>query len=127
MSDQPTGTGWQGPDGTWYSATMPEQPAGETWAAPKERLIAAPSPVTRPEFTIKPPARWSGLATASMVLGVLWVFWLGSVLAVIFGHIALAQTSGDVQMGGRSMAIVGVILGWIGIGTLALFIALRLA
>ena len=36
-------------------------------------------------------ARTSGLAIASMVLGIVWVFWLGSILAVIFGHVALSQ------------------------------------
>jgi len=125
MSDQQTG--WQGSDGTWHSATMPQPPSGEQWGAPKERLVAAQSPVARPEFTIKPPARWSGLATASMVLGVLWLFWLGSVLAVIFGHIALARTARNPDVGGHSMAVVGVILGWLGIATLALLIVLKVA
>ena len=38
-----------------------------------------------------PSARTSGLAIASLVLGIVWVFWLGSLLAVIFGHVALSQ------------------------------------
>jgi hypothetical protein len=27
----------------------------------------------------------NGLAIASMVLGIVWVYWLGSVLALVFG------------------------------------------
>ncbi|MGH7703636.1 MAG: DUF4190 domain-containing protein, partial [Gemmatimonadales bacterium] len=32
--------------------------------------------------------RTSGLAIASLVLGILWLGWVGSLLAVIFGHSA---------------------------------------
>jgi hypothetical protein len=53
-----------------------------------------------------------------MVLGILWLFWLGSILAVIFGHISLAQIKKDSSIGGRGMAIAGVALGWIGIAVL---------
>ena len=35
--------------------------------------------------------RNNGLAIASMVLGIVWVYWIGSILAVIFGHVALSQ------------------------------------
>ena len=56
----------------------------------------------------------SGLAIASMVLGILWVFFIGSILAVIFGHVALSQikkSGGSVR--GRGMAIAGLVLGYI--------------
>ncbi|MGC0422276.1 DUF4190 domain-containing protein [Embleya sp. AB8] len=61
----------------------------------------------------------NGLAIASMILGIVWLYWLGSLLAVIFGHIALAQTARTGQQG-RGMAIAGVVLGWIGMALLAL-------
>ncbi len=63
----------------------------------------------------------NGLAIASMVLGIIWIYWLGSLLAVIFGHIALSQTARTGQ-GGRGMAIAGVVLGWVGLAFLAVFI-----
>ena len=65
--------------------------------------------------------RTNGLAIASMVLGIVWVYWIGSILAVIFGHIALSQIrrTGGVQQG-RGMAIAGVVLGWIGVATLVI-------
>ena len=64
--------------------------------------------------------RTSGLAIASMVLGILWIFYIGSILAVIFGHIAISQTGKDPTLRGRGMAIAGLVLGYIGIGLLAL-------
>lgn len=62
--------------------------------------------------------RTNGLAIASMVLGILWVYWIGSILAVIFGHRAIRQIdhSGGLE-GGRGMATAGLVLGYIGIVT----------
>ncbi len=55
------------------------------------------------------------------MLGVTWWGWIGSVLAVVFGHIALAQIREHGQ-GGRGMAIAGLVLGYIGMALLALFV-----
>jgi hypothetical protein len=52
------------------------------------------------------------------VLGILWLYWVGSILAVIFGHIALSQIRHTGQ-GGRGLAIAGLVLGYVG---LALFL-----
>jgi hypothetical protein len=60
----------------------------------------------------------NGLAITSMILGIIWVYWLGSILAVIFGHIALSQIKRFGQRG-RGMAIAGLILGYLGVATLA--------
>jgi hypothetical protein len=65
-----------------------------------------------------PRGSTSGLAIASMVLGILWLFWIGSILAVIFGHVSLSQTQKDPSIGGRGMAIAGLTLGWVGVGVL---------
>ena len=68
--------------------------------------------------------RTNGLAIASLVLGIVWVYWIGSILAVIFGHRAKKQidATGGAQ-GGRGLAVAGLVLGWIGIGTLTAFIS----
>ena len=58
----------------------------------------------------------NGLAIASMVLGILWLYWLGSILALIFGYVALSQIRRRGESG-RGMAIAGVVLGWIGLAT----------
>jgi hypothetical protein len=63
----------------------------------------------------------NGLAVASLVAGVLWVVWLGSFLAVAFGHTALSQIK---QSGGRQtgtgLAIAGLVMGYLGVATFAL-------
>jgi len=68
----------------------------------------------------------SGLAIASMVCGILSLFFcfcggmLLGIPAVICGHMALKQTGSErpgmpPRMGGRGMAIAGLIMGYIGI------------
>jgi hypothetical protein len=65
----------------------------------------------------------NGLAVASLVAGVVWMGWLGSFLAVIFGHVALGQIdAAGGREGGRGLAIAGLALGYLGIAFLALFI-----
>jgi hypothetical protein len=58
----------------------------------------------------------NGMAIASMVLGILWVWWIGSILALVFGYIGLNQIQQRNEQG-RGMAIAGVVLGWVGVGT----------
>ena len=72
--------------------------------------------------------RTNGMAIASLVLGIVWIWWIGSILALVFGYIARQQIrdSGGLQKGG-GMALAGIILGWIGVGLLALFIVVALA
>ena len=63
------------------------------------------------------PTSTNGMAIASLVLGILWLYWIGSILALIFGYIAKRQI--DESQGrqtGRGMAIAGIVLGWIGVG-----------
>lgn len=67
------------------------------------------------------PTRTSGMAIASMVLGILWLYWIGSLLAVIFGRIALAEIDRSRgTVGGRGMAVTGLVLGIIGLSMLGL-------
>ncbi|MCB9390658.1 MAG: DUF4190 domain-containing protein [Acidimicrobiia bacterium] len=59
------------------------------------------------------------MAIASLVLGILWLYWIGSVLAIIFGYMArrqIAESGGREQGGG--LATAGIVLGWIGVGVL---------
>lgn len=71
------------------------------------------------------PPQTNGLAVASMVLGILWLFWLGSLLAIIFGHLALRQIdSTQGTQGGRGLAIAGLVLGYVGAGTFILLVVL---
>lgn len=67
----------------------------------------------------------NGKAIASLVFGLLWMFGLGSLLAVILGHMAKNEIdrSGGRQ-GGRGIAVAGLILGWVGVVGLVGFVLL---
>jgi hypothetical protein len=73
------------------------------------------------------PQSTNGLAVASLILGI--VGWLacgvGSVLAIIFGFISHAQIrDSQGRQGGSGMAKAGIILGFVGVGLIALFFVL---
>ncbi|MGH9486081.1 MAG: DUF4190 domain-containing protein [Terriglobales bacterium] len=69
--------------------------------------------------------RANGFAIASLVLGILWLGWSGSILAIVFGHIAHNQISNaGGRQSGRGMATAGLVLGYIGLVTLIVVIAL---
>lgn len=63
------------------------------------------------------PQSTAPMAVASFVLGLLGtslLLFLGSILAVVFGHIALKQIDNSKQrLGGRGLAIAGLILGYV--------------
>jgi Domain of unknown function (DUF4190) len=63
----------------------------------------------------------NGFAIASLILGALWIYWVGSILALVFGYIGKSQIdkSGDTQ-DGRGLAIAGIVLGWIGVAVLVI-------
>lgn len=63
------------------------------------------------------------LAVASLVLGIFWIFGIGSALALIFGYVARAQIRKSGERG-DGMAIAGVVLGWVGVTTMIVIIVL---
>lgn len=89
-------------------------------------------PAPAPETLTGPPAvapavplqrSTNGLAIASMVLGIVWIYWIGSILALIFGYVAKGQIDrSQGRQTGRGMAIAGIVLGWVGIGVFTLCI-----
>jgi hypothetical protein len=94
-----------------------------------ERLTAdiTPAPTAfgsapQPPAFVQPRAttRVNPFAVASLVLSLLWIAWLGSLVGVIFGHIAMRQIarSNDTESG-SGMAIAGLVLGY---GALLLFV-----
>jgi hypothetical protein len=49
-------------------------------------------------------------------LSLLWVLWLGSAAAVVFGHIALRQIARSRETeSGSGLAIAGLVFGYIGL------------
>jgi hypothetical protein len=103
------------------------------WVADLDRIVAdvspppPPAPLAPPPYAPYLPApvyqTTNGLAVASLIAGFFWLGWLGSILAVIFGHIALGQInrSGG-REGGSGLAIAGLVLGYMGVATLLLVI-----
>jgi hypothetical protein len=101
------------------------------WVADLDRLVADVSPPP-PPAPVAPPyyqpvvayQTTNGLAVASLIAGFFWLAWFGSIVAVVFGHIALRQIK---ESGGRETgsgyAIAGLVLGYMGVVTLLLFLA----
>ncbi|MCA1823324.1 MAG: DUF4190 domain-containing protein [Mycobacteriales bacterium] len=136
MTDGPIGESpWQAPP---PGAPAPQPPAPPGWGSPPppgQQGWGTPPPYGQPPPAPPgyptpygfPPAhyqassRTNGLAIASMVLGILWIWWIGSVLALVFGYIAKRQIAERREAGG-GMATAGIVLGWIGVGTLLLAI-----
>ena len=80
-----------------------------------------PAPPARPTFVRSSPT--NGLAIASMVAGIFWLWWLGSVIAVVLGHLALRQIARTGQRG-RGLAITGLMLGYGGLSVFILTVLL---
>ena len=68
--------------------------------------------------------RESGMAITSLVLGMLWLFWIGSIVALVLGLIALRtiqRSNGCIR--GWELATAGIVLGSIGVAWLGLTLA----
>jgi len=80
-------------------------------------------------MSVTQPPRTSGLAITSMICGILGIIipYLGFILAIlgiVFGAIAIHQTGSQPNLGGRGMAIAGLVLGIIAIALWAIVISL---
>ena len=70
--------------------------------------IGAPGPVT--------VEKTSGMAIASLIFGILFLFFPLNILAIVFGHISLSQIKKSAgRLGGKGLAIAGLVLGYLGI------------
>jgi hypothetical protein len=95
---------------------IPPGPYPPAPAFPGQTLGGRYQPPPIPGYWSPPPApgfvpvtRTNGLAIASLVLGILWLFWLGSLVGLVLGLVALKQIK-DRNQGGRGIAIAGVVL-----------------
>jgi hypothetical protein len=95
------------------------------WRSELSRLT---TDVTVPIEFVRPATRLNGLAIASLVAAVVWFGWLGSLAAVVMGHVALGQIarSGGTQTG-RAAALIGTALGYFGLTTLLTIILFTIA
>ena len=98
----------------------PQPPAGRTGIPPGQQPTYGAPPGQQPAYGT-PPGQYqgrktNGLAVTSMILGILWLCWLGSILAVLFGHIGLSQIKkSQGTQTGRGFAIAGLVLGYLGV------------
>ncbi|MCI1020498.1 DUF4190 domain-containing protein [Microbacterium sp. C5A9] len=129
-AQQPYGTAQQpyGAAHQPYGSTA-QQPYGTAQQQYGARTQQAGYPIYGGQYT--PVSRpTSGLALTSLICGIAGVvlFWLflpmlASIVAVITGHMALRQIKADPSLGGRGMAIAGVIMGYVMVAFLVLSIA----
>jgi hypothetical protein len=84
--------------------------------------------VTAPVVFVRPERRVNPLAIGSLVAAIVWFGWLGSLAAVVIGHVALSQIarSGGTQTG-RAAALIGTALGYFGLAALLMIILLTVA
>ncbi|HEY5438604.1 MAG TPA: DUF4190 domain-containing protein [Acidimicrobiales bacterium] len=76
---------------------------------------------SNPVIVAKSATATNGMAIASMVLGIVWVWGLGSVMALILGYAAKREIRRTGQ-NDSGMATAGIVLGWIGVVGLVFFI-----
>jgi Domain of unknown function (DUF1707)/Domain of unknown function (DUF4190) len=95
------------------------------WCSELARLTAD---VTAPVVFVRQERRVNTLAIASLVASFFWFGWIGSLAAVVMGHIALSQIarSGGTQSG-RPAALIGTALGYFGLTTLLAIILFTVA
>ena len=79
------------------------------------------APYQAPAPYVQQTPKVDGFAIAALVLGIVWIYWIGSILAMIFGAIALRRiNASNGWLTGKGMAIAGLVLGLVGAGTLLL-------
>jgi hypothetical protein len=115
---------WDGAQ--WTDHTAPpavEPPSAQPYPSAQYGSPYPAQPGYAPVFV--PATKTNGFSIAALVLGIVWIYWVGSILALVFGYIAKSQIDRSRGLqSGRGMAIAGIVLGWIGVATLILVIVL---
>ena len=126
-SYQGSDLGWHEGAADWLPlATIPAL-AGSAAVPPMP--VGAFPPRQMPVHAGQPPQS-SGLAIASLILGILSLFMalLTGIPAVICGHLSLSRIKrAQGALTGRGMAITGLILGYLGISLTVFFVLLGIA
>lgn len=94
---------------------------GQHGGPPPGQYAGLPGQYAQPGYGYPAPRRTNALAVAAMIVGILWLYWIGSVLALVFGYVARAQIKRSGEAG-NGMALAGIVLGWIGVGILVLLV-----
>ncbi len=130
------------PEGVWNGATgytptnsFSRQPL---YPPPTPQASYPPAPLQPPPlrspFGFYPPYGYMAprrrdtnpLALLALAAGAVWVFWIGSLAAVVLGHVALYQIRANRRIGrlqaGASSAVAALVLGYIGLAVLVVTI-----
>jgi hypothetical protein len=107
--DPQTGQGryWNG--AAWSDFAPPAAPIDYGLGAPM-----APAPTAQQVGV-------TGFGIAALVLGLLWMYGVGSILAIIFGVLGRKQCDRG-ERNGRGLATAGLVLGIVGLSVIALVV-----
>ena len=137
-----TGSGYGPPPGPAYAAPSAWlRPAVRAWlcgprqgpaTARRRRLRAICPPVDPaygyppgvPPYGYVPAQKTNGLAVASLVCSLVWLGGLGSILAIVFGIIAVQIRKAEGNVQGTGLALAGIIIGVVGLVAVILFVIL---
>jgi uncharacterized membrane protein len=73
-------------------------------------------------------AETSGLAIASLFLGIIWLFGLGSILAIVLGYLGMKEIrESQGKRSGWAIALAGLIVGVVGLASLGILIGFLLS
>jgi len=93
----------------------------------RDSQAGANVPPVDPAVAFGLPPETSGKAIFSLICGILFIILPFSVVAVIFGHIALSEIrKNPARLTGRGLAITGIVLGYVGVVLLVGFIGLMI-
>lgn len=74
------------------------------------------------------PPKTNAMAIGSLVLSLFWIGGLGSVGAVVLGHMAKRQISASQgRQTGANLATAGLVIGYIGVAIMALYLLFNIA
>jgi hypothetical protein len=70
----------------------------------------------------------NSLAIASLFLGIIWLFGIGSLLAIVLGYRGMKEIrASNGYEGGWALALAGVIVGVVGLASLGILVAFLLS
>jgi hypothetical protein len=113
-------------DGRLDSDELEERLAQAYSARWSSELARLTEDVTPPLVFVRPERQVNALAIASLICGLFWIGFLGSLAAIVMGHVALSQIARSRGMQtGRAAALIGTALGYFGLTVLLAFILWR--
>ncbi|MET0145499.1 MAG: DUF4190 domain-containing protein [Ilumatobacteraceae bacterium] len=117
-------------------------PAGPSAGPPAGRPLAPPSAAPPPQwpavgapgyaprggYVVARTPSTNGMAIASFVTSILWLYGIGSILAIVFGAIAIRQINASNGWStGKGFAIAGLVIGIVSLSALVAFVVFLVA